>query len=573
VKLILAALHFANLRNYESVIHDLAQRGHHVHLIADEPETFGGQALVERLAAAYPGVTWAWAPSMAGEWWFPFAQKVRYALDYVRFLDPRYAEMPKLRLRNADSAPRVIRWLASGASGELGGRRLAAWLLKWMEWGMPQSVGSRSFLEARKPDALLLTSLTYARSSQMEQLKAARGLGVRTAACILSWDHLSSKSLLHIPPDLTVVWNEVQRREAVEMHGLEPSRVTVTGAQCYDQWFDRRPSRSRDQFCAALGLDPHRRILLYVCSTMSPVPDPLEPVFVREWAQAVRTSRHADVREAAILVRPHPERLREWKNVSLDDLDQVVVHGRIPLDSDAKADYFDSLYYSDAVVGLCTSVFLEAAIVGRPVLTLLLPPYRMHQDGMAHFRYLQTVGGGLLHTAPNLQQHLDQLAAAIHGRGTRDERNQRFLREFVRPFGLEEPSTGRFVEAIENLVAAPAPAPDHRLASASSGHVLVRWLARRALTGTGRWLMMDAVDDAREASERDREALKRSVLSGRDQKRRAKADAQAHAAQDRDAVERAKSHAHRQRWRRKRRQQVMAAVRMRLRRLIDGSMR
>jgi hypothetical protein len=573
VTLILAALHFANLRNYESVIHELAQHGHQVHLIADEPETFGGQALVERLAAAYPGVTWGWAPSMAGEWWFPFAQKVRYALDYVRFLDPRYADVPKLRLRNADSAPRLVRWLASGASGALGGRRLATWLLKWLEWEMPRSAGSRAFLEARMPDALLLTSLTYARSSQMEQLKAARGLGIRTAACILSWDHLSSKSLLHIPPDVTMVWNEVQRREATEMHGLAESGVTVTGAQCYDQWFDRRPSRSREEFCTALGLDPARRILLYVCSTMSPVPDPLEPVFVRQWAQAVRASDDPDVRDASILVRPHPERLREWKNVSLDDLEHLVIHGRIPLDSDAKADYFDSLFYSDAVIGLCTSVFLEAAIVGRPVLTLLLPAFRMHQDGMAHFRYLQTVGGGLLHTAPDLPQHLVQLAAAVRGRGARDERNLRFLGEFIRPFGLEVASTPRFVEAIERLVEAPAPVPDSRLVTSPAGNPVVRFLARSADRGLGRWLMMDAVDDARDASEREREALKQSILSGRDEKRRAKADAQSQAAQDRAAVERAKSIAHRERWRRKRRQQVVTAVRTRLRRLIDGSLR
>ncbi len=73
--------------------------------------------------------------------------------------------------------------------------------------------------------------------------------------------------------------------------------------------------------------------------------------------------------------------------------------GAIPIDADAKADYFDSLYYSGAVVGLCTTAFLEAAIVGRPVLTLQLPEYRMHQDGMVHFRYLLDVEGGLLHTA------------------------------------------------------------------------------------------------------------------------------------------------------------------------------
>ena len=38
------------------------------------------------------------------------------------------------------------------------------------------------------------------------------------------------------------------------MHGLSPERVVVTGAQCYDQWFNRRPSRTRDEFCRDTGL-------------------------------------------------------------------------------------------------------------------------------------------------------------------------------------------------------------------------------------------------------------------------------------------------------------------------------
>jgi hypothetical protein len=43
-------------------------------------------------------------------------------------------------------------------------------------------------------------------------------------------------------------------------------RVVVTGAQCFDQWFDRRPSRSRQELCDQLGLPADRPIVLYVCS-------------------------------------------------------------------------------------------------------------------------------------------------------------------------------------------------------------------------------------------------------------------------------------------------------------------
>jgi hypothetical protein len=515
MKVVFSAVHFASFRNFESVVTALAERGHQVHLMADETERLGGQALVERLAAQYPNVTWGWTPSPADEPWFPFALKVRLALDYVRYLDPRYADAPKLRLRNIERAPRVVRWLTSGVGSLLVGHRPIARVLKWLERRMPQSAAIEKYLADQRPDVVLLASLTFSRSLQMEQLKAARVLGIPVAACIMSWDHLSSKTLLHIAPDLTVVWNDVQQQEAVDMHGLPAERVVVTGAQCYDQWFERRPARAREEFCRAVGLDPSRPFVLYVCSAMSPVPNPVEPVFVKQWIETMRASASPRLKSAGVLVRPHPERVREWDGVSLDGLDNVVVHGRTPIDSDAKADYFDSLYFSDAVVGLCTSAFLEAAIVGRPVLTLLLPAYRMHQDGMAHFRYLLNVGGGLLQTAPDLESHLAQLGEVVGGSRERDDRNRRFVTAFVRPRGLDVAATPLFADAVERLAAEGRHHPDAGLATRTSAHAFVASLASASRTGLVRWLLMDTFDIADAAFERSRDADKQRVLETR----------------------------------------------------------
>ena len=249
-------------------------------------------------------------------------------------------------------------------------------------------------------------------------LKAARALGIPVAAAIMSWDHLSSKALLHVAPDQVLVWNEVQKREAVEMHGLPADRVVATGAQCYDQWFTRTPERSREEFCRGDGAA--RRSAVRAVGALGAEPD----------ARAARAgARDAVDRGAA---RAAPTRgcaswacwcgrtrsgSRSGPASSLDALRERRVPRPQP---DRRAtpsdDYFDSLYYSSAVVGLVTSAFLEAAIVGRPVLTFTLPEYRMHQEEMIHFRYLLTVEGGLLHTAPDLD---DAPRAARRGGGAR----------------------------------------------------------------------------------------------------------------------------------------------------------
>jgi hypothetical protein len=418
------------------------------------------------------------------------------------------------------------------------GSKVVAAGLKSIERLLPLSRPLDSFIEGQAPDVMLLTSLTVARSTQIDQVKIARARGIPVAACIMSWDHLSSKALVHIAPDLTLVWNEVQRREAVELHGLQADRVVVTGAQCYDQWFERQPTRTRAEFCRAVGLDPSHPFVLYVCSTMSPPPSPVEPMFVRQWVEALRSSTHPILRDAGILVRPHPERIKEWQGVSLDGLGNVVVHGRTPLDEDAKSDYFDSLYFSEAVVGLCTSAFLEAAIAGRAVLTLQLPAYRMHQEGMAHFRYLLNV---------EVTQHLAQLADVMTDRAAADERTRRFLTAFVRPRGLDVPATLPFVETVEQLAGEGRRAPEVAFASSSWLSSVVQRMAFAGRTGIGRWLLMDEIDIARARSEHENERYKAVLTASR-------AAARAEEQRERDAGLRAKTAARRtkewSKWRR-----------------------
>jgi hypothetical protein len=497
MKVLFAALHLAYFRNFESVIRELAARGHQVHLTGDEPEGMGGRELAERLAAEHSGITWDQLPSLDGEPWYDAARRMRVALDYVRALEPRYAA--KLRVRAEERTPRVVRW----ATRAPGGRAAALAALKRFERLMPTSTAMVDYLRGRAPDLVVLTSLTYSRSQQLDVLKAARTLGIPVAAAIMSWDHLSSKALLHVVPDLVIVWNQVQLREAVEMHGLPADRVVLTGAQCYDQWFTRTPERSREEFCRAVGLRPDRRFALWVHSALSPAPEPPEPVLVTRWIERLRGSPDLRLRELGVLVRPHPERLKEWAGISLDGYENVAFHGRNPIDEDAKHDYFDSLYYSSAVVGLVTSAFLEAAIVGRPVLSFTLPEYRMHQEEMIHFQYLTRVAGGLLHIAPDLDAHVRQLADVVSLDGARDERNRRFLGEFIRPAGIDVPATPAFVNALERLHA-DGPRPDPALNGSAA------WLRRSAATaaawsrtGPIRWLMNDMREDAWDEHEED----------------------------------------------------------------------
>jgi hypothetical protein len=451
--------HLGSFLVYEPVVRELARRGHHVHLAVSRAESLGWEGTLERVLGDYPNITWAWlSPSAAtSPFSFELAKTIRLWADYLRYFETHYASTPKLRARAEERVPRRLVQLSQHAAfrnPDTRNRLLSG--LRVLERAMPTVPDIRQQLREQKPDVVLITPLVYLGSWQFEVLRAALAEGLRTVFAVGSWDHLSSKALIRDVPQRIFVWNETQKDEAVRLHRVPADRVVVTGAQCYDQWFDRTPLRTREEFCRHVGLPSDRPILLYVGSALF-WGSPVEAEFVRRWIESVRTSTHEALRDAAILVRPHPARMDEWRTVDLSPFCNVAVYGSNPTDGDSKEDYFESLFYSNSVVGLNTSAFLEAAIVGRPVHTIITPEFAENQEGTLHFRYLTTVGGGVLQVSRSFDEHQAQLAASLGDPTAHARRNQQFVREFIRPHGLAVAATPIFCDGVEAMLALPVP--------------------------------------------------------------------------------------------------------------------
>lgn len=444
------ARHYTYFRNFDAAIRELARRGHRVHLAVDREDN---REFVERLAAESPGVTFGTTPAAPATRRARLAEGLRLSLDFLRYEDVRYADATKIRQRANERTPRMAAWAQARWGTDEAARRLGS-----VEAAIEPSQAVCSYVAGHAPDLVVVTPLIELGSPQLDYLRAARLLGIPTALAVWSWDHLTSKALIRVRPDRVLVWNQTQKREAVDLHGVPPEQVVVTGAQCFDQWFDRQPSRDREAFCQRAGLADTRPFALYVCSSLFKGSLP-EPSFVRQWIAALR--RHPDpaVANLPLLVRPHPQRLAEWHGIDLPtEFPGVTVFGSTPLDVEARADYFDSMYHAAAVVGLNTSALIESAIVDRPVYTVLLPEFRENQEGTLHFQYLLRVGEGFLHTSRSLEEHAGQLAKGVSGTTTKT--NTAFVQAFVRPAGLHVPSTPLFVEAVEGAAALEPARPE-----------------------------------------------------------------------------------------------------------------
>jgi hypothetical protein len=462
MKVLFSVSSFGFLRNFQSTIRLLAERGHAIHVIAERTDAIDGQKMVDSLKADHPSIEYEFVPSSRHRLWYALGTGVRAALDYWRYLDARWDHSPKLRGRAAEQAPKFA--VATGSLPVLGSRAGRAVLIRLfhaIDRVLPPPAEATDVFRRIQPDLMLLTPLLYFRSHQVDHIRSARLLGIKSILGVGSWDHLTTKGLIHEVPDRVLVWNEAQKREAIELHGVPADQVVVTGAQAYDHWFSARPSVEREAFCRQVRLDSGRPFLLYLCS--SPFIAPQEVGFVRRWIAAVRASADPGLHTAGVLVRPHPQNWKQWQDVDLAaEFDNVAFWpktGVNPIGGAARSDYFDSIYHSEAVVGVNTSAMIESGIIGRPVYTVQAEEFAATQEGTLHFQHLKNVDGGLVFQAQTLDEHTGQLAQMLNGDGAERLRARGFIQGFIRPHGLDAAATPRVVDEIERLAASAASIP------------------------------------------------------------------------------------------------------------------
>jgi len=467
--LVFCLAHAGFIRHYRSVLELLAARGHRVHVAFSSMEKDAGDARrAEELAARHEGLTIGLAPQRDDAWRAP-AGLARSLVDLARYAGPRYADAPELRARAArEVSDRVRSGRGAGRLRVAFGLRLVRWVavrsppasrrlirvLAAAERVVPTSGRIDRWLGELRADAVLVSPVVDFGSSQVEYVKSARALGVPSAVCVASWDNLTGKGLIRVLPDRVFVWNETQRREAVELHGIPAERVITTGSPKFDEWFERRPATAPAEFRAKVGLRADRPYVLYLCSSPFIAPD--ESGFVRDWITELRGAPDGRLRGLGVLVRPHPQNAFQWRDVDLSPLGDVAMwprEGAQPDAGEARADFFDSLFHSAAVVGVNTSALIEAAIVGRSVFTVLDPRFAGTQPGTLHFHYLRHANGGFLHEADSFGEHLAQLAAVLES-PEENARTRRFVASFVRPHGLERAAASILADEIEELALA-----------------------------------------------------------------------------------------------------------------------
>ena len=376
----------------------------------------------------------------------------RAAADLTRFLGPglRGARYPRAR-----AARRLLKLAkhpdANGIAKQAAGFHLeptthdrAGRAFREVERLLPADPALEAAMAAVGADAVLLVSRVMLGGPEQDVIKAARALNLPTVMLVWSWDNLSSKAALNEHPDHLLVWNELQVSEAAELHGIPPERVTALGAANFDAFFEELQN--------APATRSERKTILYLGSSPK-VALHEQPIFDR-WLEAVRASDEPMLRDARVVLRPHPAAEHAWSTWTAPG-DVEVSEPQAKIEPTALSQL---LAGADAVVALNTSAEIEAAIAGVPVLTFRAGAEARGQEGSVHFTYLLEQNNGFVLDALTLDEHVAKLGAVVRGEWD-PEALQGFVERFVRPRGLDRPVTPLLASTVVELAAQGRQAP------------------------------------------------------------------------------------------------------------------
>lgn len=315
--------------------------------------------------------------------------------------------------------------------------------LRILERLMPADKKITDHIANLNPDAILATPTLYPQHYDVDYVKAGLRLKIPTIATIASWDHLSSKGLLSLTPDMLLVWSQTQIEEAHEYHGIPVDRIRLTGAPSFDWLFEKRFLLDRNAFCAKAGLDISAPYILWAASAPGNCRD--EKLVVRLVLKEMKN--HPSLQNCQVVIRPHPNDPRMWDGWN----ERGTVLWKTPSFPYREEDFIDlynSIFHAVAVTGLSTSVFLETSILDRPCAIIkrseAVPETVFNQT--LHFKYM------LENYYPEATEHEADFACwlsdIVQGNDPGREARMRFVKSFLRPIDINRPAAEVGADAI-----------------------------------------------------------------------------------------------------------------------------
>lgn len=263
------------------------------------------------------------------------------------------------------------------------------------------------YFEKYRPDLVFATDIFNEHDVQV--MREARIRKIPIAGMVRSWDNITSHGMNRIVPDKFIVNTPKIKEEAVQYCDARPENVFVTGIPHYDRYVGQRRI-SREELFRNLNLNPKKKTVFFA---------PPSDIYTKNNPISVRIIKELGKLDDVQLI----VRLYMVGEVDLGDIKPIP--DKIAIDVPPKhinfvgadlapkedAHLADLLYHSDVVVAFASTLAIDAAVFGKPIVFIGFDgapkPYwkslRQYYD-FDHQRYLLETGGVRL--ANNMEEFL-----------------------------------------------------------------------------------------------------------------------------------------------------------------------
>lgn len=274
--------------------------------------------------------------------------------------------------------------------------------------------------EETKPSLVFNGSHVHSRVAT-QAVQAAQWMGIPTATFIFSWDNLTSQGRIMLPYDYFLVWNEELKKQLLQMYQwIRPANVFVTGTPQFDFHFQTDFYQSREEFCAGIGADPARPLVLYTTGMANHMPH--EPEIVEEIADILKTI--GGEKSPQLLVRIYPkdltERFEKLKKRRSDILFQKTSWEKswlTPRFEDSFA-LINALRYCALGINVASTVSLELCMFNKPVINVGYNPPSVAPQNLRYADYYE-----FDHYKPLIESGAVELARSVREMKTLLEKN------------------------------------------------------------------------------------------------------------------------------------------------------
>lgn len=268
-------------------------------------------------------------------------------------------------------------------------------------------------------------------------LGEAKRRGVKTIGMPAGWDHLD-KYFLPIHADRLLVPSEQVRRMALEHQAYLPQQIKIVGFPHFDYITRTDYLRPREEALARLGFPAGARFVLYVSgSAYCPdEPDIIEQIL--RWADAGVFG--CDLR---VVVRPYQGGRMQDKQFDMKKFNRFETHPRAVFyrkefwgDRERTEYFLNILAHADVVMGVYTTMLIEAAALDRPLAAPAFDGYHMRPyhrsirrfEEFDHFR--EVLASGAVRTVRSFDDLLAVLRRYLENPAA-DARERQVLRDLV----------------------------------------------------------------------------------------------------------------------------------------------